>query len=90
MYMLYSVHYVLFVYSCTCYCYFSFVPSLPNGGLFIDVLFDAVEIAIVGFALNIAQAKLLAIKNGYTIHPDQVQYIYNTLTCTCMLTNRVY
>lgn len=55
------------------YLSYSFTPTIANINLIGDLFTDAIVIAIVSFALNIAQAKLLAIKNGYSIHPDQVQ-----------------
>ena len=45
---------------------------------------DSFVISIIGFVINIAQAKLLAQKNGYSIYPDQVystMYYYSLVHC---------
>ena len=52
---------------------YSFGVTLPKGGYFGDLISDAIVIAIIGFVINISQAKLLAKKNAYSIHPDQVR-----------------
>lgn len=51
---------------------FSFGITVPQGSFLGDLVTDAIIIAIIGFVINISQAKLLAKKNAYTIHPDQV------------------
>ena len=38
-----------------------------------ELIPDAFVIAIISFVINISQAKLLAKKNSYTVHPDQVR-----------------
>lgn len=50
----------------------SFKPTVPVLSLMSDVLVESFIIAIVSFVINIAQAKLVAKKNGYSIHSDQV------------------
>jgi hypothetical protein len=52
---------------------YSFGVTLPRAGLFSDLITDAFIIAIIGFVINISQAKLLAKKNSYAVHPDQVR-----------------
>lgn len=52
--------------------FYSFKPTVPVYSLMCDVIVDAFIIAIVSFVINIAQAKLVAKKNGYSIHSDQV------------------
>ena len=50
----------------------SFGVTLPRPSLFTDLITDAFIIAIIGFVIKISQAKLLAKKNNYAVHPDQV------------------
>ena len=50
----------------------SYKPTLPVGSIMFNVFTDAFVIGIVSFVINIAQAKVLAKKNGYSIHSDQV------------------
>jgi MFS superfamily sulfate permease-like transporter len=50
-----------------------FKPTIPDHTLILAVLPEAFAIAIIGFVINIAQAKLLAQKNCYSIHPNQVK-----------------
>jgi len=45
----------------------------PNFKYADSLITDAIVIAIISFVINISQAKLLAKKNGYTVHPDQVK-----------------
>ena len=58
---------MLFLYLC-----FSFTVTHPDFSLGDQLISDAFVIAIIGFVINISQAKLLAKKNGYAVHPDQV------------------
>ena len=52
---------------------YSFGVTVPNRKGFLGELFaDAIVIAIISFVINISQAKLLAKKNSYSIHSDQV------------------
>lgn len=56
---------------------FSFIkripkPTLPPLKLFTVLIPDAIEIAIVSFALNISMAKLFAKRYKYSIRPNQV------------------
>ena len=44
----------------------------PNTSLMVELITDAFVIAIISFVINISQAKLIAKKNGYSVHPDQV------------------
>lgn len=53
----------------------SYGITLPNGDLISSLITDAIVIAIISFVINISQAKLLAKKNSYTVHPDQVSVI---------------
>ncbi len=50
----------------------SFGVTLPNVDMLTSIIPDAFVIAIISFVINISQAKLLAKKNSYTVHPDQV------------------
>ena len=50
----------------------SYTPKLPVGRLIGDVFSEAFVIAVISFVINISQAKLMAQKNSYSIHPDQV------------------
>ena len=50
----------------------SYTPKLPVGRLIRDVVSEAFVIAVISFVINISQAKLMAQKNSYSIHPDQV------------------
>lgn len=52
--------------------FFSYTPKLPVGRLIGDVASEAFIIAVISFVINISQAKLMAQKNSYSIHPDQV------------------
>lgn len=53
----------------------------PNPSLMAELISDAFIIAIISFVINISQAKLLAKKNSYTVHPNQVrQQIFFKLT----------
>ena len=56
----------------------SFKPTLPSFDIFGDLVTDAIIISIISFVINIAQAKLLAKKNAYTVSADQVSKIDNT------------
>ena len=62
---------------------YSFRPTVPVYSFMDDVIIDAFIIAIVSFVINIAQAKLVAKKNGYSIHSDQVIAceMYSLFTC---------
>ena len=53
----------------------SFQPTLPVSSIVPEVFTDAFVIGIVSFVINIAQAKLMAKKNGYLIHSDQVSIL---------------
>lgn len=55
---------------------YSFEVTHPRTSLFSELITDAFIIAIIGFVINISQAKLLAKKNSYAVHPDQVRDIY--------------
>ena len=57
--------------------------TTPKPSLVVELISDAFIIAIISFVINISQAKLLAKKNSYTVHPDQVRAI--TLGILCML-----
>ena len=46
--------------------------TTPKPGLMMELISDAFIIAVISFVINISQAKLLAKKNNYKIHPDQV------------------
>ena len=60
---------------------YSFRPTVPVYSFMDDVIVDAFIIAIVSFVINIAQAKLVAKKNGYSIHSDQVSNnLWNVLS----------
>ena len=48
--------------------------TAPNPSLTRELITDAFIISIISFVINISQAKLLAKKNSYTVHPDQVTY----------------
>ena len=49
-------------------------PRLPAFNLISMVIFDAFNIAVVSFALNISMAKLFAKKYNYQLNPDQVTH----------------
>ncbi len=57
----------------------SFGITLPSLGYTSDIITDAIVIAIIGFVINISQAKLLAKKNAYTVHPDQEFFAYGMM-----------
>lgn len=57
-----------------CFSISSFGTTVPQGSFLGDLVTDAIVIAIIGFVINISQARLLAKKNAYTIHPDQVVF----------------
>ena len=61
----------------------SFKPTLPVSSIVPEVFTDAFVIGIVSFVINIAQAKLMAKKNGYLIHSDQVS-ILSSLSLSCI------
>lgn len=61
----------------------SYKPTLPVGSIMFNVFTDAFVIGIVSFVINIAQAKVLAKKNGYSIHSDQVS-ISDSLSLSCL------
>ncbi len=63
---------------CCCCCCFSFTVTHPNFKYAHNLITDAIIIAIISFVINISQAKLLAKKNGYTVHPDQVSEPHTT------------
>ena len=46
--------------------------TTPKSSLMTELIADAFIIAIISFVINISQAKLLAKKNSYSVHPDQV------------------
>ncbi len=48
------------------------IPTLPPFNLISLVVFEAFNIAIVSFALNISMAKLFAKKYNYEVHSNQV------------------
>ena len=56
-----------------------FGVTLPKRDLLSDLITDAIIIAIISFVINISQAKLLAKKNNYTIHPDQEFLAYGVM-----------
>ncbi|XP_064398689.1 prestin-like [Halichondria panicea] len=56
-----------------------FGVTLPNGNLLTSIISDAFVIAIISFVINISQAKLLAKKNSYTVHPDQEFLAYGSM-----------
>jgi MFS superfamily sulfate permease-like transporter len=56
-----------------------FKPTIPDHTLILAVLPEAFAIAIIGFVINIAQAKLLAQKNCYSIHPNQELLAYGVM-----------
>ena len=47
--------------------------TTPKPSLMLQLISDAFIIAIISFVINISQAKLLAKKNAYSVHPDQVR-----------------
>ena len=49
-------------------------PRLPSFNLISMVIFDAFNIAVVSFALNISMAKLFAKTYNYQLNPDQVSH----------------
>ncbi len=57
------------------FCIRSFGITRPNFGIADQIITDAIIIAIISFVINISQAKLLAKKNSYTVHPDQVKQL---------------
>ncbi|XP_019851375.1 PREDICTED: solute carrier family 26 member 10-like [Amphimedon queenslandica] len=56
-----------------------YTPKLPVGRLIGDVASEAFIIAVISFVINISQAKLMAQKNSYSIHPDQELFAYGIM-----------
>ena len=67
---------IIFLCMCVCVCSYGLEGhgvTTPSSSLMSELIPDAFVIAIISFVINISQAKLLAKKNSYTVHPDQVR-----------------
>ncbi len=51
------------------------LPRVPELGFFSSVVGDAFALAVVGYAISISLGKTFALKHGYKVDSNQVQYL---------------
>ena len=66
--------------------------TTPKPSLMKQLISDAFIIAIISFVINISQAKLLAKKNSYSVHPDQVNMdiVKTSSISSCVCDHTIY